>query len=40
MVLGIYCTWCIQYSVYADIGVCCTWCVVYSELTLNHVMER
>jgi len=28
-VLGVYCTLCRLYSVYAVLGVCCTWCMLY-----------
>ena len=39
-VLGIFCTRCMLYLVYAVLGVCCTWCMLYSVLTLDHGMER
>jgi hypothetical protein len=26
IILGVYCTFCMLYLVYAVLGVCCTWC--------------
>jgi len=28
-ILGVCCTWCMLYLVYAVLGVCCTWCILY-----------
>jgi len=28
-ILGVCCTWCMLYLVYAVLGVCCTWCMLY-----------
>jgi len=40
VVLGVYCTQCLLYSVYHVIGVCYTQCMLYSVSTCDHGMEK